>query len=48
MTDYNIALLQALLLYHAPYYLSDDDLSRAHAYLMMSTLANVSEIREAS
>jgi hypothetical protein len=42
MTDYNIALLQALLLYHAPYYLSDDHSQRANAYLMMSTLANVS------
>lgn len=46
MTDYNIALLQALLLYHAPYYLSDDDGQRANAFLMMSTLANVSLLVE--
>lgn len=42
MTEYNVALLQALILYHAPYFLSEDDGERACANMFLGTIVNVS------
>jgi hypothetical protein len=41
MTEYNVALLQALILYHAPYFLSEDDGERACANMFLGTIVNV-------
>lgn len=42
MTEYNVALLQALILYHAPYYLSQDEHERQMANMYLGTIVNVS------
>ena len=42
MTEYNVALLQALVLYHAPYFLSEAEEERAQANLFLGTIINVS------
>jgi hypothetical protein len=42
MTEYNVALLQALVLYHAPYFLSQDEQERQLANMFLGTIANVS------
>jgi hypothetical protein len=42
MTEYNVALLQALILYHAPYFLSNNDQERRHANMFLGTIVNVS------
>lgn len=41
MTEYNVALLQALILYHAPYFLSNSDQERRHANMFLGTIVNV-------
>ncbi|KAL7419960.1 hypothetical protein Q5752_004923 [Cryptotrichosporon argae] len=41
MTEYNVALLQALILYHAPYFLSDDCAERSHANMFMGTIVMI-------
>ncbi|CAK9786262.1 hypothetical protein CC85DRAFT_308173 [Cutaneotrichosporon oleaginosum] len=41
MTDYNVALLQALILYHAPYFLSNNEKERRHANLFLGTIVNI-------
>ena len=41
MTDYNVGLLQALVLYNAPYFLSEDDQERALANICLETIVNV-------
>lgn len=45
MTEYNVALLQALVLYHAPYFLSQDEQERQLANMFLGTIANVSARR---
>jgi hypothetical protein len=45
MTEYNVALLQALVLYHAPYFLSQDEQERQLANMFLGTIANVSTKR---
>lgn len=42
MTEYNVALLQALILYHAPYFLSNNEQERRHANMFLGTIVNVS------
>jgi len=42
MTDYNVSLLQALVLYNAPYFLSEDENQRAVANLFLGTIVSVS------
>jgi len=41
MTEYNVALLQALILYHAPYFLSEDENERASANMFLGTIVNI-------
>ncbi|KAL1409624.1 hypothetical protein Q8F55_003619 [Vanrija albida] len=41
MTEYNVALLQALILYHAPYFLSPNDSERRHANMFLGTIVNI-------
>lgn len=41
MTEYNVALLQALILYHAPNFLSEDERERASANMFLGTIVNV-------
>ncbi|ORY31969.1 hypothetical protein BCR39DRAFT_524873 [Naematelia encephala] len=41
MTEYNTALLQALVLYNAPYFLSDDEAERTLANMFMGTIASI-------
>lgn len=41
MTEYNVALLQALVLYHAPYFLSPNDSERRHANMFLGTIVNI-------
>jgi len=41
MTEYNVALLQALVLYNAPYFLSEDENERALANMFLGTIVNV-------
>lgn len=41
MTEYNVALLQALILYHAPYFLSQNDQERRHANMFLGTIVNI-------
>lgn len=43
MTEYNVALLQALILYLAPYFLSEDQSERSMANMFLGTIVNVSE-----
>lgn len=42
MTEYNVALLQALILYHAPYFLSKSEHERRHANMFLGTIVTVS------
>lgn len=42
MTEYNVALLQALILYNAPYFLSEDESERHMANMFLGTIVNVS------
>jgi len=42
MTDYNVSLLQALVLYNAPYFLSEDESERALANMFLGTIVSVS------
>lgn len=42
MTEYNVALLQALILYHAPFFLSNEDSERALANMFLGTIISVS------
>lgn len=42
MTEYNVALLQSLVLYHAPYFLSESEQERAMANMFLGTIVNVS------
>ena len=46
MTEYNVALLQALILYHAPYFLSEDENERSLANMFLGTIVSVSKVRE--
>jgi hypothetical protein len=41
MTEYNVGLLQALILYHAPYFLSEDENQRALANMFLGTIVSV-------
>ena len=41
MTEYNVALLQALILYHAPFFLSEDENERSLANMFLSVIINV-------
>ncbi|WWD22281.1 hypothetical protein CI109_106772 [Kwoniella shandongensis] len=41
MTEYNVALLQALILYHAPNFLSGSDSERLTANMYMGTIVNI-------
>ena len=43
MTEYNVALLQALILYHAPYFLSENEGERQIANMFLGTIVSVSE-----
>jgi hypothetical protein len=45
MTEYNVALLQALLLYHAPYFLSKNESERRHGNMFLGTIITVSSTR---
>lgn len=42
MTEYNVALLQALILYNAPYFLSEDESERQMANMFLGTIVSVS------
>lgn len=42
MTEYNVALLQALILYHAPFFLSEEESERALANMFLGTIVSVS------
>ena len=42
MTEYNVALLQALVLYNAPYFLSEAEHERTVANMFLGTIVNVS------
>jgi hypothetical protein len=42
MTEYNVALLQALILYNAPYFLSEDESERHMANMFLGTIVNIS------
>ena len=42
MTEYNVALLQALILYNAPYFLSGDESERALGNMSLGVIVNVS------
>jgi len=44
MTEYNVALLQALILYHAPYFLSEDERERNQANMFLGTIVNVGRL----
>lgn len=44
MTEYNVGLLQALIIYHAPYFLSEDERERHMANMFLGTIVNVSEM----
>lgn len=44
MTEYNVGLLQALILYHAPYFLSENEQERAMANMFLGTIVNVSGV----
>ena len=44
MTEYNVALLQALVLYNAPYFLSEDENERSLAGMFLGTIVNVSNL----
>jgi len=41
MTEYNVALLQALILYNAPFFLSEDESERHMANLFLGTIVNI-------
>ncbi|ODN97010.1 hypothetical protein I350_07988 [Cryptococcus amylolentus CBS 6273] len=41
MTEYNVALLQALILYHAPNFLSENDRERVPANMFLGTIVNI-------
>ncbi|WRT63453.1 uncharacterized protein IL334_000358 [Kwoniella shivajii] len=41
MTEYNVALLQALILYHAPNFLSESEHERVTANMFMGTIINI-------
>ncbi|WVQ76431.1 hypothetical protein IAR50_006098 [Cryptococcus sp. DSM 104548] len=41
MTEYNVALLQALILYHAPNFLSEDEKERITANMFLGTIVNI-------
>ncbi|ORX34579.1 hypothetical protein BD324DRAFT_594403 [Kockovaella imperatae] len=41
MTEYNVALLQALVLYNAPYFLSEDESERVIANMFLGTIVNI-------
>ncbi|WWC57889.1 uncharacterized protein I303_100424 [Kwoniella dejecticola CBS 10117] len=41
MTEYNVALLQALILYHTPNFLSETESERITANMFMGTIANI-------
>lgn len=43
MTEYNVGLLQALVIYHAPYFLSEDERERHMANMFLGTIVNVSD-----
>jgi hypothetical protein len=45
MTEYNVALLQALILYHAPFFLSEEENERALANMFLGTIVSVSRFR---
>ncbi|RXK37673.1 hypothetical protein M231_05085 [Tremella mesenterica] len=42
MTEYNVALLQALILYNAPFFLSEDESERTLANMGLGTIVNIS------
>ena len=48
MTEYNVALLQALVLYNAPYFLSEDENERSLAGMFLGTIVNVSDLIDLS
>jgi hypothetical protein len=48
MTEYNVALLQALILYNAPFFLSEDESERHMANLFLGTIVNVSRTLQSS
>nr|XP_019048500.1 hypothetical protein I302_02272 [Kwoniella bestiolae CBS 10118]OCF27430.1 hypothetical protein I302_02272 [Kwoniella bestiolae CBS 10118] len=41
MTEYNVALLQALILYHTPNFLSENESERITANMFMGTIVNI-------
>ena len=41
MTDYNVGLLQALIVYNAPYFLSEDENERTLANMSLGTIITV-------
>ncbi|WVQ81012.1 hypothetical protein IAT38_003119 [Cryptococcus sp. DSM 104549] len=41
MTEYNVALLQALILYHAPNFLSEEESERVLANMFLGTIVNI-------
>ncbi|WVO17669.1 hypothetical protein L204_105366 [Cryptococcus depauperatus] len=41
MTEYNVALLQTLILYHAPNFLSEDETERMTANISLGTIINI-------
>lgn len=41
MSEYNVALLQALILYHAPYFLSEHEHERRQANMFLATIVNI-------
>ena len=42
MTEYNVALLQSLIVYNAPYFLSEEENQRTMANMSLGTIVNVS------
>lgn len=44
MTDYNVGLLQALIVFHAPYFLSEDQDERSMGNVFLGTVVNVSSL----
>lgn len=47
MTEFNVALLQALILYHTPNFLSENERERASSNMFTGTIVNVNSLFEA-
>lgn len=46
MTEFNVALLQALILYHTPNFLSENERERASSNMFTGTIVNVSSLSQ--